>query len=140
MQSNEGSVVTTSIVLGQISDSILDLMVTDGIDKDKLRNAVNSALGQMAHSADKDVNKAVMAWSKATKKKNESFRLTEKIQKQFVFAGSNGGIRFYLFNQDLLDLEQKVGAIALAGWPSYLESWVAKFQAAEVPAEETTPK
>ena len=123
--------IVTSIVLGQVSDSILALCDEQKIDIAKLHNAVNSALGQMAHSADKDVNKAIMAWSKATKKKNESFRLTEKIQKQFVFSGSNGGIRFYLFNQDLLDLEQKVGAIDLADWPSYLQNWVAKFRIAE---------
>ncbi len=126
--------VSTKIVLGQISDSILDLVVNQGLDLDAIRNAVNSALGQMAHDAEKDGDKAVMTWKKATKKANESFRLTEKLQKQFVFNGSNGGIRFYLFNQDLLDLEQKVGTMNLADWPTYLNSWMAKFAPAAVVA------
>lgn len=119
--------IKTRIVLGQISDSILDLAKSQGIDVPALHNAVNSALGQMAHDAEKDGDKAVMAWKKATKKANESFRLTEKLTRQYVFNGSNGGIRFYLFNQDLLDLEQRVGALPLADWPSYLQTWMAKF-------------
>ena len=125
--------VSTKIVLGQISDSILALCEEQGIDLTKLHNAVNSSLGQMSHDAEKDGDTAVMKWKKATKKVNESFRLTEKLAKQFIFNGSNGGIRFYLFNQDLLDLEQKVGAMNLADWPSYLASWVLKFKE-EVPA------
>jgi len=123
------TIVTTKITLGQVSDSILELIENQGLDLGQIRNAVNSALGQMAHDAEKDGDVAVMKWKKATKKTNESFRLTEKLQKQFVFNGSNGGIRFYLFNQDLLDLEQKVGTMNLADWPSYLESWMVKFKA-----------
>ena len=118
----------TKIVLGQISDSILALCKDQKINVPALHNAVNSALGQMSHDQEKDQDSAVMKWRKASKKQNETFRLTEKLAKQYTFTGGNGGIRFYWFNQQLLDMEQTVGTMNLADWPSYLNSWIAKFK------------
>jgi len=123
--------IVTRVTLGQISDSILDLCQTDKIDIGQLRNAVDSSLARMP--LDDASEKGTMSWKQATKKQAETFKLTERQVNKFVVKGGDNGLRFFLFNQEVLAMEQRVGTLKLAGWPTYLESWVAKFAKMAVP-------
>ena len=124
--------MATKVLIGQWSDGLEALIKATKVDEGQLRNAVNSALGQLLQK-DEEETKGRSKIVAATKEKPESFRLTEKTITRFEGL-SHSALRVYQLNQDLTVLEKTMGQIDLNGWPSRLEGWIKKFQ--EQPKEQ----
>lgn len=125
MSNDTITTVSPRITLTQVSDSILALCKMEKVDVVQLKNAVDSALARMSHEDSTD--KAVITWKAATKKVAETFKLTERQVNKFIMRGNDPGLRFYLWNQEVMALEQRVGAMEFASFPTYLQSWIEKF-------------
>jgi hypothetical protein len=126
MNSNDkSSKVSTKVQLGSWSESVAELISAQGLNSLQVRNAVDSALGEL--TAD-DIGK-IKSKSKIKVGDSENpdlFQLTEKQTNKFSGPASSP-LRLYYFNQELLAMEKTVGVVSLNGWPSYLGDWMKKF-------------
>lgn len=117
--------MATKILLGDWAVGIENLIEATGLNESQLRNAVNSALGEL--SAEGEVTVSGKAKIKlGGKDQPDTFKLSEKQLAKFT-GGVSSPLRLFYFNQELLALESIMGGIDLNGWPEYIARWMGKF-------------
>ena len=119
--------MATKVTISSFCTAIEALIAKQGLDIDKMINAVNSALGELSFDDEKSSGK--MTYGKATTKRYAEFRLTERTVSKFS-GGCNNALRLYFFDQELRSLDSIIGSPMLENWPGSLVSWVLKFKLA----------
>lgn len=121
-----------SVKLTMFAGAVEKLIEADKLDRQAMLNAVNAALGELDHA--KTSTAKLDGKIKATKDAGEQFKLTEKLVNQFS-ATVSAPLRFYVLSQDIGALEERVGQITLAEWPTWLRTWAIKFAMDKKPSE-----
>lgn len=124
--------MATKITIGNLAASIAQLIDSQRLDESKIRNVVNSQLGQLNLEKEGEIRGKAKI-KVGNEETPDEFKLTERQVNKFT-GGATSGLRFYYFNQEVLALEKTIGVFELSEWPEHLRVWLKKF--AQAPAEQ----